>query len=722
MKREKLLGIIKKTYIIALFAVASVLIVFALPRERQFRYEYKKGSPWQHENLSAPFDFVIYKSQAEIKAERDSLAKAYKAYFKKDSSIATAKLNKFEYYFEQQWDSTYARLVRNHVNNEFMTYLSNPKNNKVDRLKYKKMIGGILAGVYKKGVIETVADISEENTIFIVDNNIATEYDLNEVYTPSTAIAFLFQELAENKELKRYPSTQQLKIMDFIHNMGLTMFLSPNILFDKQTSEKVKQGTMEGISSTTDLMKTGAPIIYTGQMVDDEKFKILESLKTEYQLAISESDNHQFILLGQTIVIISSMLILYLFLFNFRPEILNSPTKTSFILILVVAFIAGASVFIKFELTSIYLIPFAITPIMVRIFYDTRLALFVHLITIFIIGFFAPNGFEFVFIQFSAGIISIFSLKNLRKRAQLFYTVVLNFLITSAVFYGFSLVQEVSFAKVDVDTFFWFGGNSVLLLLAYPLVFVFEKSFGFLSDVTLIELTDVNNPLLRKLAEQAPGTFQHSLQVASMAEEVAYKIGGNPLLVRAGALYHDIGKMAMPQFFVENQFYGENPHDNLEYDKSAEIIIRHVELGVEMARKYKLPEQVIDFIRTHHGTTKVLYFYRMFQNKYPDLEVDDQKFSYPGPCPFSKETAILMMADTLEAASRSLKVVNEQTIGELVDRLVEHQISERQFDNCEITLHEISHSRDLFKKKLVNVYHNRIEYPKARKQVKKEAD
>ena len=722
MKREKLIEILKKAYIIALFIVASIIILLALPREGKFRYEYKKGAPWLHENLVAPFPFVIYKSPAEIKAEKDSLAKAFKAYFKKDSSLAIDKLRKFDYYFDQHWDSTYARLVRNRVSNEYITYLSNPANNKIDRLKYKKIIGGILEGIYKKGVIEPLSELTEDNTVFVVENNIATEFDMNDIFTPFTGSKFLLQELKENKELKRYPASQQIKIIEFVRSMGISQFVSPCILFDRQTSEKVKQGTMDGISSTTDLIKTDQPIIYKGEVVDEEKFKILESLKIEYQLKITESDNHFYILLGQCIVIFSSMMILYLFLYNFRHEILNSPAKTTFILILVVAFIVLAVVFMKSELTSIYLIPFSITPIMVLIFYDTRLALFVHLITIFIIGFFAPNGFEFVFIQFSAGIISIFSLKNLRKRAQLFSTVILNFVITCSVFYGFSLVQETSLAKVNIDSFYWFGGNSILLLLAYPMVFLFEKTFGFLSDVTLIELTDVNNPLLRKLAEQAPGTFQHSLQVASMAEEVAYKIGGNPLLVRAGALYHDIGKMAMPQFFVENQFYGENPHDNLEYDKSAEIIIRHIELGVEMARKYKLPEPVIDLIRTHHGTTKVLYFYRMFQNKYPDTEIDDKKFTYPGPCPFSKETAILMMADTLEAASRSMKVVNEQTICELVDRLVEAQITDRQFDTCEITLSEISHAREMFKKKLANVYHNRIEYPKARKQVKKETD
>ena len=722
MKREKLTEVIKKVYIIALFIIASFVVLLVLPREGKFRYEYKKGAPWLHENLVAPFPFVIYKSPAEIKAEKDSLAKAFKAYFKKDSSLAIEKMRKFDYYFDQHWDSTYARLVRNRVSNEYITYLANPANNKIDRLKYKKIIGNILEGIYKKGVIEPISELTEDNSVFIVENNIATEFDLNEVYTPFTGSKFLLQELKDCKELKRYPASQQIKIIEFVRSMGISQFVSPCILFDRQTSEKVKQGTIDGISSTTDLIKSDQPIIYKGEVVDDEKFKILESLKIEYQLKITESDNHFYILLGQCVVILSSMLILYLFLYNFRHEILKSPAKTSFILILVVAFIALAVLFMRSELTNIYLIPFSITPIMVLIFYDTRLALFVHLITIFIIGFFAPNGFEFVFIQFSAGIISIFSLKNLRKRAQLFSTVLLNFLITCTVYYGFSLVQETSIAKVNLDSFYWFAGNSILLLLAYPMVFLFEKTFGFLSDVTLIELTDVNNPLLRKLAEQAPGTFQHSLQVASMAEEVAYKIGGNPLLVRAGALYHDIGKMAMPQFFVENQFYGENPHDNLEYDKSAEIIIRHVEVGVEMARKYKLPEAVIDLIRTHHGTTKVLYFYRMFQNKYPDLEVDDKKFTYPGPCPFTKEMAILMMADTLEAASRSLKVVNEQTIAELVDRLVETQITDRQFDKCEITLQEISFAREVFKKKLANVYHNRIEYPKARKQVKKEAD
>jgi len=401
-----------------------------------------------------------------------------------------------------------------------------------------------------------------------------------------------------------------------------------------------------------------------------------------------------------------------LFLLNFRKDILEHFIKTLFILSLIVIFILVARLTLTWNAVSIYLIPFTLLPIIIRAFYDSRLALFIHNVTILMIGFFMPNSFEFIFLQIIAGMIAIFSLVNVRRRGQLFMTAIFIFLAYGVLYLGIAVVQEGSFESIRWKNFAWFGGNGLMILAAYPLIYIFEKLFGFLSDVTLMELADTNQKLLRTLAEKAPGTFQHSMQVANLAEEVIFKIGGNSLLIRTGALYHDIGKMGLPHFFIENQGIGTNPHDEIEIEKSVEIITGHVQFGIEMAHKYKLPEPVIDFIRTHHGNTKVQYFYKTFIKKFPESSVDLQKFTYKGQPPSTKETAVLMMADAVEASARSLKVYTEQKINELVENIISYQMTEKQFDNAAITLREISEAKEILKKKLKNIYHSRIEYPK----------
>jgi putative nucleotidyltransferase with HDIG domain len=363
---------------------------------------------------------------------------------------------------------------------------------------------------------------------------------------------------------------------------------------------------------------------------------------------------------------------------------------------------------------SIYVVPFAIVPIFIRAFYDARLALFIHLVTIFLIGFFAPNGYEFVLINFVAGVVAIASLTNLYRRGNLFYTVFLVLISYLAVYLSLVIVQDGTLSTVNWFTLAWFAVNALLLLALYQLVYLIEKIFGFLSDATLIELSDTNQDLLRKLAEAAPGTFQHSLQVANLAEAAAYKIGGNPLLVRAGALYHDIGKMTNPFYFIENQPTDFNPHQNIDYEESAAIIIKHVTEGIHIARKNKLPDQLIDFIKMHHGTNKVKYFYRLHKDKFTETIEDDMKFSYPGPRPNSKETALLMMADSVEAASRSFKKITVQAIDELVESIINSLQEEDQLGDANITFKDITTIKSVFKRKLQNIYHSRVEYPEER--------
>jgi len=459
-------------------------------------------------------------------------------------------------------------------------------------------------------------------------------------------------------------------------------------------------------------VQSGERIISRGEIVTDEKFRILESLKRESETKLGLSDRMNISMLGKVMLAMISMVILYLFLYNFRRAVLQKFQDTIFILLLILLTATLASLTIRQGVLSIYVLPFAIVPIMIRTFFDSRLALFVHLLTVLVIGFWAPNSFEFVFLNIIAGIVAIFSLTNSYRRGILFQTSVSIAIIYSAVYFAFSVIQEGNLRTIDYRPFLWFGGNGLLILTSYPLIFIFEKTFGFISESTLFELSDSNQPLLRKLSEKAPGTFQHSLQVANLAEEVVYEIGGNSLLIRTGALYHDIGKMTEPLFFIENHTVDFNPHDDLEFEKSAEIIIGHVTKGIEIARKYKLPEPVIDFIRTHHGTTLVQYFYRSFLKKHPSQEADISRFSYPGPKPFTRETAIVMMADSVEASSRSLKVKNEESLKELVNFIINEQIRIGQFDNAQITLSEITQIKEILISKLINIHHIRIEYPR----------
>nr|WP_320120729.1 HDIG domain-containing metalloprotein [uncultured Marinifilum sp.] len=420
-------------------------------------------------------------------------------------------------------------------------------------------------------------------------------------------------------------------------------------------------------------------------------------------------------LAGQSLLVISCIVLLFLYLRNFRRKILHDNKKLLFLFLLVLMFVAITTLVLKFPKINIYIVPFALITIVVRTLMDSRTALFVFIVTVLITGFLAPNGFEFVFLQMSAGIMAIYSLPRLERRGQLVLTGIITFITYSIVYFAFAITQISHISEINLLNFMWFAINGLLLTFSYSLIYIFEKLFGFLSDVTLIELSNQNHPLLRELTKQSPGTFQHSLQVANLAEAAINHIGGNPLLVRTGALYHDIGKMKHPIYFIENQLSNSNPHDSLEFDKSAQIITDHVKYGVKIAKKYKLPQKIIDFIETHHGSGKVMYFYTSFKNKYPDKEIDEEKFKYPGPDPFSKETAVLMMADGIEAASRSLKVKSPESIRELIDNIIDKQVREHRFANADITFKNINEIKDIFTNALINVYHARIEYPEENK-------
>jgi len=688
----------KYVYHIAFF-IASILIIVAIsPREGKFKYEFEKGKPWLQASLIAPWDFPILKPDQVISKERDSILKNFAPYFKMDSEVESTVIQEFEKYL-----------------NELLVVYEAEKMplNPMVFIKVKRELNSILSELYTRGILESndITNAAEPlySEITVVRGNVAEEKPLSSFYIQKSA----YQAAETKKEEigKKLASISSKTMLDFVARVAFYSFIKPNLFYDATTSANVRDKLVREISLTRGLVQEGELIISRGEIVNDSKYMILESIRIEYEKRLGMYDRW-LVIFGRLILVTSCYMALYLFMYHFRFDILSSTHKTFFIILIILLFFIIARVVIYMPNNSIFLIPFAIIPILIRTFYDSRLALFVFLIAIMLAGFVVPNSFEFIFISYIAGVMVIVSLTNVYKRAKLFSAAFIAFLTYSVVYFGIGIMQEGSIENMNWTNYFWFAGNGVLLLLGYPLIFVFEKAFKFLSDATLFELADTNQPLLRKLAEKAPGSFQHSLQVANLAEEAAREIGANNLLARTGALYHDIGKAADPEYFIENQAEGFSPHDQLDPLKSSRIIIDHVKGGVELAKKYKLPAPIIDFIQTHHGTSVAYYFYKKFLDKNPRAQEMEKDFAYTGPKPFSKETAIVMMADAVEAASRSLPSYSEENIGELVERIIYIQEQDGQFSETPLTFKDITDIKNVFIKRLSNIYHARIAYPK----------
>ncbi len=681
-----------------LFGSSILLVVLVFPREGKFMYEYQKGKPWLHESLIAPYDFAVRKSEVELKAERDSILNSFTPIFTYDSS-----------------------LTRLHVE-EFKKYLNNVsfpgQNQQASIGRYgvletvKSSLTEILAGIYSEGIIE-VTEITEpiiqgNGKIRVVKGRIAEEVPLDRIYSPKDAyqtVNSMMDDLANILE-----EEGRIDEASFVRIVSPFDFVRPNLIFNEEATNIERERLLKSVSPTRGLIQEMELIINTGEIVSPAKFMVLESLRVEYEQRVG-SYGSWLLKAGLLILISACYIVLYLFLFHFRKDVLDTVHRTTFIIIIIMIFVLLTRVVIMMPNVSIYLIPFGIIPIVVRTFYDSRLALFILLVTIMICGFLVPNSFEFIFMTFIASVVAIFSLSNIYRRGRLFFSALMVLVSYSSVYLGIGIIQEGTLAGLNWDTFGWFAGNGALLLLCYPTIFLFEKTFGFLSDATLFELSDSNQPLLRRLSEEAPGSFQHSLQVANLAGEAARAIGANHLLVRTGALYHDIGKLTRSEFFTENIPDGFNPHEKLTPEESARLIISHIENGIELARKYNLPEQLIDFIRTHQGTTTAYYFYHMYKEAHKGEQVSESLFAYPGPKPFSRETAVLMMTDAVEATSRSLTVYSRETISEMVEKVIENQISDGQFSEAPITFKDISVIKEVLKNRLINIYHVRISYP-----------
>ena len=669
-------------YKFLMFAGVIALIVLAFPREGKFSLDFQKGKPWLHEDLIATFDFPILKSNDELKLEKNNILKDLKPYFKYDISITNLKKKDLINNFNSKWKQ-------------------NSLYNKDANLKACINICDTLC---KKGIIQVndiIEDKPDDYVITLVKNNIAEEKELKDFFTIITAANYIKKELNKTNNIDK----------SFLYHI-LQEGLTQNVIYDQEITDKEKQQQVDDLSSTRGMIQKGQIVVSRGDIITTDKYNILNSYRKEYSSQIGSPKRYAIILLGQILLVSICIIILILFLFNFRKNIFNDNKKILLILLLIYIFVLATSIVFKHKPDYIYLIPLCILPIIIRAFFDTRTALFVIIITLIITGYIVPNSFEFAILQLITGIVTIISVSKLQNRAQFFLTSLLILFSYSLTYTCISIIQDGSFDNIKSITYAFFGANAMLTLFSYPLIFLFEKSFSYITDVSLMELSSTNTPLLRELASKAPGTFQHSMQVANLAEEAIYKIGGNPLLVRTGALYHDIGKVDMPMYFIENQASGSNPHDDLSYEESANIIIGHVISGIQKAKSHNLPEEIIDFIRSHHGTTKTMYFYSMHLKNIPDDEpIDESIFTYHGPIPFSKETGVIMMADAVEASSRSLKTYDEQTISNLVETVIYKQIEENQLINTDITLKDINTIKKIFKRKLMNIYHVRIEYP-----------
>lgn len=666
---------------ILLFLLTLVILLALFPREGKFKYEFQRGKPWQHEDLIAPFDFAILKPQQELQKERKTaLTEAY-LFFRVDN-------NKIEF----AKSDFLARLDR-----EGATMTTSEKEQAV------KVGFALLDSIYKRGIMEMIPELEKKNSDFkiaLLDENVAKIVPVNSLFTISKANEYILLNLT---------NTQGVDGKFILPLLQAT--LMHNVLFDEDLTLIQREQSLTGISITRGMVQKGERVIAKGELVNESKFQQLESLRLEYESKSGSGYNFNMILLGRFILISMALMVFGLFLFTFRHDIYSENRNIVLMLLLITIMVTFTTLVMNMQVSYIMAVPICMVPIIVRTFYDTRLALFVHIITVIILGFLVPNSFEFLFMQLITGIITIISIVRLHHRSQFFFTSLMIMVSYSSIYVGMTLMQEGSFEQIIRMNFVMFGISALLTLFSYPLIYLFERMFGMITDVSLIELSDTNSKLLRELAITSPGTFQHSLIVSNIAEEAARAIGANSLLARTGALYHDIGKMDMPMYFIENQSGGINPHDDLSYEESARIITGHVIRGIERARLNKLPEAIIDFIRTHHGTRYTQYFFNKFKQESEGEPFDESPFRYRGPIPFSKETSILMMADCIEAASRALKAPTEEEVSDLVERLIDNQMDQKQFRNSLLTLKDISTIKKIIKKKLLSIYHIRIEYP-----------
>lgn len=663
-------------------ALTVAIIVWFLPRDSNSkRYNYDVGKPWMYQSFIAQFDFPIYKSEDAIKQEQDSILKTFMPYYNYDPTREKKELERFNKDFSSE-----------------LTGLSH---------HYRAIIIDRIHRLYSAGIMNTpeynaIAHDST-NMVKVVDGKSATPIEIGCMYSTMSA----YEALLKDEELS--------KDRALLQKLNLTNYLEPNLTYDKEKTETERTDMLGSIPLASGMVLSGQKIIDRGEIVDDYTYRVLSSFERELQRRNATQMELTTTLIGQVIYVTILVMLFTMYIALFRKDYFDKPRSILMLYVMITLFPIAVAMMIEHNWFNVYIVPFAIAAIFARMFMDSRTAFVTQLTIVLICAAAVKYQYEFIIIQLVAGLVAIYSLRELSSRAQVIKTAALVTVSSCAVYFALQMMQETDVLKLDSKMYTHFAVNGVLLLLSYPLMYLIEKTFGFTSNVTLFELSNTFKGVLRNLSEVAPGTFQHSITVGNLAVEVANRIGADSLLVRVGALYHDIGKMTNPAFFTENQA-GVNPHDALTCKESAKIIIGHVTEGVKIAEKANLPTIIKDFILTHHGRGMAKYFYIKYQNEHPDEVVDKEQFTYPGPNPFTREQALLMMADTCEAASRSLQEYTEESISSLVDRLIDAQVADGCFKDCPITFRDIAQAKQVLTERLMSIYHTRIQYPELKKE------
>tara|TARA_A100001011_G_scaffold155204_1_gene163680 strand:- start:4494 stop:6539 length:2046 start_codon:yes stop_codon:yes gene_type:complete len=675
--------ILKNIYGILLIFFSIVFISYLMPKKKKFLYEVIEGKTWNNSDLISDLEFSVLKHPNEIKKEKNEVEKQKKIFFTRNNSYNEIAYKNLKYELEK---------FQNQSN----------INSNINEL-FKNKIYEIFNKIQSKGLIESnyvIQDKPDNYIIYVVENNITRINYLNVFYSIDKATELIKNINIKNKKRKNEAISILLKS------------IKPNIIFNDYLTKISLEADLKKISNVTGKIRIGEVIISKGEIVDNINYLKLLSYKNEFERKQLSDSSNILIFLGQFIIVSICFLIISIFIFKIDPTLFQNLTFLKFILTNIILFICLAKFTLLFEINfSIYIVPFCALPLIIRSFYNINIAMIVYTITIILIGWISPNSFHFVFIQLMSGFLALLTIKNLYKRADLFFSVVKISLVYIITFFAISIISNQEIEKQNLLTYCFLVLSSFLTLLTYPIVYMNEKIFSLLSDTTLLELSDTNQPLLKKLSDIAPGTFQHSIQVSNLAENAINQIGGNTLLVRTGALYHDVGKINSPKYFIENQSNHLNPHDELSNIESAKIIKSHVIEGIEIAKKNLLPNPIIDFIRTHHGDGLIQFFYKKYSDNFPTNLNSEKEFRYNGPKPYSKETVVIMMADAVEASSRSLKKINKESITELVNKIISSQLNDNQYNNSPISLKDIETIKEIFIKKLLEINHIRIEYP-----------
>ena len=664
----------------ALILATTAIIVWLMPRNSYTNFKIERGKPWIYTDLSAPFDFPIYKSDDVVKAERDSMMRQYEPYYILNSDIAGKQIRQFYKDY-----------------NEGIPGLSND---------YLSIVANRLRALYGKGIMNntdfTRLQQDSSRMVRVITGKDAVSTSINDLHSVVSAYEQLFQDeaLAKHK--------------DILQKCNLNDYISPNLTYDKERSEASLNELRNSIALASGVVQRGQKIIDRGDIVDKKTYNILMSYKKETERREEGKQGLSLVIVGQILYVMILITCFTIYLTLFRNDYFEKVRTIAMLYSQIVLFVVIAALMVEHSVLHVYIVPFTMVPIFIRVFMDSRTAFMAHSIMIVICASFLQHPLEFICVEMVAGLTAIFSLRELSSRSQLFWTAVLVTLAAALTNLSLDWIRNNDLMKLSLSEYNYIVINGILLFCSYPLLYLIEKTFGFTSNITLIELSDMNKALLRKMSEVAPGTFQHSIQVGNLAAEIANKIGAKSQLVRTGALYHDIGKVMNPVYFTENQS-GVNPHEKLGAIDSAQMIISHVTEGIKLAEKYNLPDVIKEFISTHHGLGKTKFFYVQYKNAHPNDDIDELLFTYPGPNPFTKEQAILMMADTVEAASRSLPDYTEKTIRELVNKLIDAQVAEGYFKDCPITFRDIAYAKTVLIEKLKTIYHTRLSYPELKK-------